>query len=472
MLNPMQIREHYKRPEIVKAITRISTDGNFSRAGMKFTPCAYVDRETGELKDSMDWYNLRPGNRRAKKKIDMSKTRDYINAVTECRALYWTLNVFDKEIYNVDYKQVDKADGPMLSRVHTVGYTLGIDIDKEHGCDIHSPAVKEAVEDMAQYFTNVLREYLPNSVYVLYSGGGIYVLIHHKAFEKYFDRFRDSEEWDMMLLTFLDAFDCLIGDTREAFFKEFPQHKGKVKPDQLNGSQRVFKTLYSVHKSLDYAVVPLDVDNIKIDFDEATIPLSSSVIAKGEKWYTEYDDGTEFLNKVFKPYLENSYKNRRSVISRVDGREVEISKTPIGFENWAPCMQNLFELEECGEGATRALAVFCSYLGQMGIEEEEAYDWFNLLADRWNARKSNLFESYYRSMKVPTCERLNAIDNVGFPKGVSLRSLCVCSPDERCRKVPSPLYYSDAIAEKKRQESKKERVTDYKPVINIRKKNN
>jgi hypothetical protein len=34
------------------------------------------------------------------------------------------------------------------------------------------------------------------------------------------------------------------------------------------------------------------------------------------------------------------------------------------------------------------------------------------------------------------------------------------------------LYYSDEIAEKRRQESKKERVTDYKPVINIRKKNN
>lgn len=67
MLNQKDIREHYKRPEIVEAITRISTDGNFSRAGMKFTPCAYVDRETGEMKDSMDWYNLRPGNRKAKK---------------------------------------------------------------------------------------------------------------------------------------------------------------------------------------------------------------------------------------------------------------------------------------------------------------------------------------------------------------------------------------------------------------------
>lgn len=472
MLNQKDIREHYKRPEIVEAITRISTDGNFSRAGMKFTPCAYVDRKTGEMKDSMDWYNLRPGNRKAKKKIDMSKTKDYFNAVTECRTLYWTLNVFDKEIYDVDYKMVDKTDGPLLSRAYTMGYTLGIDIDKEHGCDIHSPDVKKAVEDMAQYFVNILREHLPNSVYVLYSGGGIYILLHHMAFEGYFSHFRDSEEWDVLLLTFLDAFDCLIGDMREAFFKAFPQHVGKVKPDQLNGSQRVFKTLYSVHKKLDYAVIPLDVDNIKIDFEEAKIPLSDSVIAKGKGWYTAYDDGADFRRNVLKPYLENSYKNRRSAISRADGREVEISETPIGYESWAPCMKNLFELEECGEGATRALAVFCSYLGQMGIEEEEAFDWFEMLADRWNARKSNLFESYYRSMKVPTCERLNAIDNVGFPKGVSLRSLCVCSPDERCRKVPSPLYYSDAIAEKKRLESKAGRSIEYKPVINIRKKNN
>lgn len=462
-----EIRTHYKRPEIVEAITRISTFGNCSRSGMKFIPRAYTDRETGEIRDAMDWYNLRPGSRKVKKKINLSSMKHYFNAVTECRTLYWTLNVFENEIYDIDYRQVDRVDGPMLSRSYTVGYTLGIDIDKERGCDIHDPDVKRAVEDMAQFFTDQLRVYLPDSVYVLYSGGGIYIMLHHGAFEKYFDRFRYSDDWDMMLLTFLDAFDCLIGDMREAFFKAFPHHVGKVKPDQLNGSQRVFKTIYSVHKTLDYAVVPLDPDDIKINFDDATLPLSDSVIARGKSWYTRWDDGTEFLNNVLKPYLENSYKNRRSVISRVDGGEVAISEIPIGYEKWAPCMKNLFELGSCGEGATRALAVFCSYLGQIGIPEDEAFEWFNMLASRWNARTSNLFESYYRNMKVPTCERLNALDNVGFPRGVSLRNLCVCAPDDRCRKVPSPLYYSDADAEKKRMESKADRVIEYKPVINI-----
>ena len=101
-LTKHEIRQHYKRKEIKDTISRISYSGNFSRAGMKFTPDAYRDRETGEIKDSMDWYNLKPGNRKHKKKINLSSQKDYINAVTECRTLYWTLNLFEPEIFNVD----------------------------------------------------------------------------------------------------------------------------------------------------------------------------------------------------------------------------------------------------------------------------------------------------------------------------------------------------------------------------------
>jgi hypothetical protein len=433
---------------------------------MKFTPAAYKDKITGEDKDSNDWYNMRPGSRRVKNKIDLSNRRNYMNAVTECRSLYWTLNYFEKDIYALDYKTIDKSESPMLSRAYTGAYTFGIDIDKEHGTDIHDPAAKKAVEDMAQYFTDELRKYIPNSVYVLYSGGGIYVMIHHRVFEAYFQRFKVNDDWDMMLKVLLDSFDCLIGSLRDAFFKVHPEHFGLVKPDQLNNAQRVFKTIFSIHKKLDYAVVPLDPNNIKINFDDATLPLKDNIFEIAKQWYTEYDDGASFLNSL-KPYFEEAHKRLKSMNNNYS-TGMTISNSAIPIDSWAPCMQNLYCLDECGEGQTRALAVFVSFLGQIGYQEEEARDLFNELVNRWNATPSNIFESYYKNMKVPTCDRLNDNNDIGFPKGMSLRKLNICYPQERCKCVPSPLYYTDIEADKQRRDGNLNSKKPYVKVVNTR----
>lgn len=90
---------------------------------------------------------------------------------------------------------------------------------------IHDPVVKAAVEAMAQFYCNKLREFLPNSIYCLYSGGGIYVMVHHGVFEPYFDRFRVSEEWDNLLKVLLDSFDALIGDLRDEFLNSIRNAK-------------------------------------------------------------------------------------------------------------------------------------------------------------------------------------------------------------------------------------------------------
>ena len=382
MLTQDQISEHYKNAEIMETIIRISGDGIYSRAGMKFTPNAYTAK-SGEIKDSMDWYRGRFSDRKQDYKINLSCENDYIKAVEECRSLYWTLNMFESDIFDVNYKDVEKSEKTLLSRSYTAGYTFGIDIDREHGTDIHNPEVKKAVEDMGQFFADKLREYAPNSVYCLYSGGGIYVMLHHKVFEPYFEKFRNTDEWDVMFMTLLDAFDYLIGDIRDEFFKLYPEHAGKVKPDQLNNSQRVFKTIFSIHKSLDYAVIPLDPNFICIDFERATLPLSSDVISFGHSWYCNYDDGSAFLNNTLKPYLNMVHERKQKRVStRSSGNGIEVSPIPIvDIDKWAPCMRNIYNLQTCGEGKTRALAIFVSYLGQIGIDEEYATGCLKTLPD-------------------------------------------------------------------------------------------
>lgn len=451
-LTALDIKRHYMTPEVMKTIIRVSTDGLNSRAGAKLTPKAFKDKKTGELIDWFDWYKgkVKKAQRKTLQKINLADEFDYKDAVCSLRTLYWTLNLFEKNIYDVDYHKINKPESPLISRKNTAGYTLGVDIDKEDGKDIHDPEVKEAVEAMAQFFSDKLREYAPNSVYCLYSGGGIYVMVHHKVFKPYFKKLRAEKDWDILLLTLLASFDALIGDIRDEFFKIHPKYIGKAKPDQLNGSQRAFKTIFSVHKSLDYAVIPLDPENIKIDFQKAQIPLTEEVLKSGDSWYTSFDKDSKFLNNVMKPYLKKIYAEKSKKTSFVSG-VTEKSHNPISdMTKWAPCMRNLYNLPTCGEGRTRALAIFVSYLFQIGIKEEEAKCLFSELVNRWSARASNIFESYFGNMKVPTCERLTSKDQQGFPKGVSIKYLGVCKPDLKCLHIPSPRYYTDEEANMKR----------------------
>ncbi len=224
MLTRQQIKEHYNTAGIKKNIIRVSRDGGNFRA------------DTG---DSFSWYKKQNGK---KVKWCLANDVDYMEMALKYRTFYWTLNIFDPEIFVIDYNTVEKNDSPAISRQYTVGYTFGVDIDKGHGTDIHDPKVKKAVEDMAQYFSNILREYVPNSVYCLYSGGGIYVMVHHKVFDQFFDQFRNDpkDPWDKMYQVLGNAFDHLIGDLTYEFFRLHPDYIGKVKADQLNNSQRVF----------------------------------------------------------------------------------------------------------------------------------------------------------------------------------------------------------------------------------------
>ena len=143
MLTRQQIKAHYRTPGIRDTIMRVSTDGESYRAGNW---------------DFKNWYKYPNGK---KIKLCLANRIDYTNMIMKCRTLYWTLNYFDPGIFKVDYTDIRSDESPVISRLHTVGYTFGIDIDREHGKDIHDPDVKKAVEDIAQYFSDRLRSISP-----------------------------------------------------------------------------------------------------------------------------------------------------------------------------------------------------------------------------------------------------------------------------------------------------------------------
>ena len=434
--------EHYNRPEIKQIILSLSKDGAYCRCGNG---------------DTVGWYKHTSGK---KELVNLSNDSGYDHLISKYRTLYWSLNYFDDRAFEADYNRITPEERPIKSREFTRAYSFGVDIDtidmvNGHGSNIEDPEIKEAVELMAQYYCDRLREHAPNSVHVLFSGGGIYVLLHHKVFKHYFDRYSNSNEWEGMMRTLIDAMNSYLDDISKDFAKEYPEHTHRVKADIINNSKRMFKSIFSIHAEHHFAVIPLNPDNVIIDFEKASLPLKDEVIETGRAWYQTYDTDNGFL-RMLKPYLEEAHRTK-SIHHYRPMSANDISDTPIEFEHWPPCIKNILSLESCGEGRTRALALLAAFLGQMAVPEDQAKDIFYGLARRWGATTSNIFESYYSKMHVPTCENLRSDRNVGFPSGCSIKLLDVCKPDSRCLSVPSPRYYADREANAERLKS---RLTD------------
>lgn len=423
---------HYNRPEIKATIQRMAADGANHKCGNG---------------DFHSWYRMKTKNKHLCH-LDLTNDADYKYLINRFRSLYWSLNYFDETMFKMDYNQkldesirIKKQDSAKISREHTTGYTFGVDIDKGHGCDIHTEDIKQAVEDMAQFYCDELRQYAPNSVYAAYSGGGVHIYVHHKVFEPYFKQ-EGITDYDHAVRVLHEVFALLIEDIRIKFFDKFPQHEDKVKPDSLNNAKRVFKSLFSIHKSLPYAVIPLDPKNISINFNDAKLPLSDEVVSRADDWYIIYDNDLDMLRQLGKFYkvAEQNIKADRTF-------SYTKSLTLIDSSLYPPCIKNILKMDSCGEGATRALALLAAFLGQVGLSYDDASIVWYGLANHWDAAAahSNVFESNFQKMHTTSCKKLADKNNKGYP-GTSIHIIGACKPVMRCMDIGSPYYFADKKA--------------------------
>jgi len=423
--------EHYRTPGIMETILRVSQVNGWYR-------WANGDRRgwywTGDLKG-------RP--------MDEPQYKALTN---KHRTLYSTLALFHKNVFEVKFAEFD---GRKLQKScqYVNGYTFGIDIDtvdeiNGHGINIREPEVKNAVETAAQFFCERLREYAPNSVHCLFSGGGIYVLLHHEVLKGFFDKitFCETEDYSRYVRALTDALNAYTIKLSAEFFEQHPGYEKYVKIDHLNGAKRIFKTIFSIHKTHNFAVMPLDQDNIKIDFEKATIPLKKEVIESGRAWYTTFDKTDDFLI-MLTPFLNEAVEKIRIGDLKAEAckTEFKVSDSSHDFTEYPPCVRNILSMESCGAGATRALTFLATFLGHIEPDADKAYRIWLDLANRWHADAAltNVFQSHYKIMHCASCSTLNT-QKGGFPH-VDIVEVGACKPDLRCQQIKcsNPIYYTD-----------------------------
>ena len=424
-------RAHYRTPGVMEAILRVSeSDGLYRWANG----------------DNRDWYW---GKDRARKMT----TFHYNDLTDKHRTLYSTLSYFHVGIFDVKFSEYE---GQKLQKScqYVNAYTFGIDIDtvdtvNGHGINIREPEVKKAVEAAAQFFCDRLRQYALNSVYCLFSGGGIYVFLHHGVLAPFFDKIAlcgSKEDYVSYVRTLTDAFNIYTKKTSDEFFELYPEYKNFVKIDLLNGAKRIFKTVFSIHKRHNFAVIPLDPREVVIDFERAALPLEEEVVADGKSWYVGYDETVDFLNEINSILKESKGKIKTNDARAEAGKtDFKITEMSHGFSEYPPCVRNILSSESCGAGATRALTFLATFLGHIEPDADKAYQIWIDLARRWhaNAAETNVFQSHYKVMHCASCTTLNTVKG-GFPH-VDIKEIRVCKPDLRCMQIrqSNPIYYTD-----------------------------
>ena len=358
--------EHYERPEVKETILRYCQGEHGSRA----------------LNGDEHWYAGGPDP----ETVMLRGPANYSDTIRSRRTLYATLDIMEQAVF----EQVSTWDKKAGRPAETLGdlsnclaFTFSVDIDGIG--DIRSLAVKQAVEAAGQFYVDYLRERgIENSVYCLYSGGGIYVHLHHGLFSVDVGNTEltpEARKKEFQILC--KAFNQLIAEISQAFFRKYPQYIGLVKFDQLNNQKRTFKTIFSIHKRLPYAVIPLDPKAIKISFEKASLPLSDEVLQEGAQWYQSFDPSEKkALGTLLKDKIEAVRAAERDRPEGDTDREISRQVEPLDLANFAPCMKNIIEKAEDREGRHRALAILSTYLYQMGWEEDPAFDLWREVADR------------------------------------------------------------------------------------------
>lgn len=418
-----ETREHYQRPEVKDIIKRWTM--------IYETEFSYTWRALNG--DFATWYKYFGDDYARLLRAD----EDYDYVTDNFRTLYATLNVFETGPWVGGRPRAwITADSPEGSPRETVAYTLGVGIDKGHDTEdrtfnIEDADVKKAVEDAAQFLVDCLKEHgIHQNVWVLFSGGGIYIMLHHEICKPGSKDLNHRQEFYGLLT---DRYNRFIVHVSDEFFRVHPEHIGLVKFDALNNSKRVFKCILSIHKKKPYAVTPLNRDAIKIDFERAQVPLKDDMLAEAREWYSGYDAAEKVpLFKLLNGFEVTEEERERS---KRHFAEIWRSGAKIEAENFPPCMRHIITETNEGEGKTRFTAVLASFLYQMGWDEEGAWSLVKEVSGRNGLPNAgHIFDSCFGRINCPSCKTIRE-DGAGYPH-LGLKGLRACQTAEECNRWP------------------------------------
>jgi len=468
-LDRTTIKKHYTNKEVKKLILKGAKLGVGNRA---------------ILSGHSGWYEY---GRNGKKMIEASE-EGYMDRLKDIkdnnkRQLFWTTNFFTQGAFEwVENKDHIKPGG----YEETEFYSLFMDIDLrdkekveglERDRNVIYPEDKKKLEEAGNYAVNWLKDHgLPEeAIKVYFSGNGLYIMLDPSLV---YNKDKDPGKMD----TLARAFNQVVKQIEKEFWDK---HNGKdyVQFDALNNRKRQFKTILSVHSSNPFIAIPLETNNIEINLEEATPPVSGKVLSRTKEFVQYLDNLDPELNKKATHKLydlltsevidtevgkktpkELAKENLSTTFNDVDIEDLDIELNLEDHERIPPCIVRLLTPEKNKEflSHARGKGLLALFLQKIGLDREEAKKiWLNKVREA-GGKTSNIFESWYDDpdLHLPRCSTIQKKGG-GYPE-LKCDDFNLCQDqikDETCLD-PEVNSLRDYLKEKKEDKPVEERVKD------------
>lgn len=226
------------------------------------------------------------------------------------RTAYTTISYAKDEYYkNSYYKETEDGiewmDGnserlPDYGEICAWSLFVDIDIGKDYKVrplpEEHKKIVKNRLKLWIDAFARMIGGSKEN-VFVLDSGGGMYVFTPPAGLSPVYERY-EKEELNLIFNEVAKRMREITGELNDLICDQDQGPKELFSADKVQNKNRQFKTIGSIHKDLDTVVYPINPENIEINHipvDEIT----EDNITESQKWANEFTDSDH------KSYVEN-----------------------------------------------------------------------------------------------------------------------------------------------------------------------
>lgn len=222
---------------------------------------------------------------------------------------------YRKEDGEVEWMNSDVERLPDYGDIVAWSLFVDIDIDKKYKQRPLPEEHKDIISSRLNFWIKAFAEMGGdiNKVFVLDSGGGMYVFLPPTALSPVSDRY-DREDLNLIFNELGKRMRTVTGELDDLICQEDSSPKEIFSADKVQNKNRQFKTIGSIHKSLDAVVYPIQPEDVEIKHKKIE-SITNDDIKKAKKWAESFtsDKHRECVDSVVEYLFQGDFTSRDDV---------------------------------------------------------------------------------------------------------------------------------------------------------------
>ncbi len=232
----------------------------------------------------------------------LERTDRTVYATVNYQQRDWYMNAWRAFDYTESGKQWRDEENPAPGYSEIGAYAPFADIDLADEIKQHRPQggiPQESIERALSEYIDAFAELAGtrDAVFALDSVGGAYVLLSPTVTKPISDEF-GKQGRGRIFEELTDRLNEWLATVGEEVSSTVPEVDGVFEPDTVNNKNRLYKTVMSVHTSLDGVVTPIDTDAPSYDYTPL-LSVSDADVTDAEAWAESFTaDHSECISEI------------------------------------------------------------------------------------------------------------------------------------------------------------------------------